>query len=291
MHEDLLIQGEIQAVLEEAKKPDWSNPNLMGIGGRKTSIHRVLATIGLIMVNGNESTGLQHIRERHQFGRQVWREDKDELSITSEIRFGVAPYDYLTIAESIYKPENHRADLNKRPEEFDFYLGTHVHKNGDLIEYKLLTYKGTGVIHTLFPTKSDNQSKKLLKYRQCATGWVNDVRRGLHTYTVPYEDKAGSEVFRLVIRGIRGYPVERWYIQINEGNTINPQTIFVKELVLSTTIEHGILRSWFISDGIKSEIEQIALLILRGQYKPDPKERLHVVEGRTTNTKPTYFAW
>ncbi|GAB3539452.1 hypothetical protein [Spirosoma fluminis] len=291
MHQDLLTQDEILQVLEEAKKPDWLMPNLMNPIGGKTSIFRVLATKGLIMVNGNESTGLQHIEHRHRFGRQVWREDKDELENSSEIRFGVAPYDYITIAGSIYKPENLRPELNKRPDDFDFYMGGHVHRNGDLVEYRLLTYKGTGIIHTLFPSKSDNKSKKLLKYRQCGIGLVNDIMRGTYIYTIPYKDKSETEVFRLVIRGIRSHPVERWYVQINEGNPVNPQTIFLKEIVLSAPVQHGPLRAFFLSDAIKYEFEQIVLKILREQYKPDPKEKLHVTEGRTTTITPTYFAW
>lgn len=300
MHEDLLTQEEIQLVIVEAKKPEWGNPNLMGLDSKKTSIFRISLPSGLIMIRGNKYTGLDHIDERHRFGQQTWREDKDELSVSSEFRFGVSPFDFIHIAESVYKPNNKRSDLNKRPDEFDLYVGTHIYKNGDPADFRLLTYKGTSIIHALFPVKTGNprekllskkQHKELLKYRECAVGMTFDARGSLHTYTIPYKNKVGQEIFKLVIRGIDRYPFERWYVQINEGNSAYLQTVFIKEVVLRLPVEHGFIRSIFISDGSKIFAEVAALAILSNKFDYDKEEPLHTLEGRPEGFGPTYFSW
>jgi hypothetical protein len=300
VHEDLLTQEEIQLVIVEVKKPEWENRNLMGVGGKKTSIFRISLPTGLIMIRGNKYTGLDHIEERHRFGQQTWREDKDELIVSSEFRFGVSPFDLIHIAESVYKPDNSRLDLNNRPDEFDLYVGTHIYKNGDPADFRLLTYKGTSIIHTLFPVKTDNPRKKLLsekkhkdllKYRQCRVGMTFDARGSLHTYTIPYKNKAGQEVFQVLIRGIDRYPLERWYVQINEGSLAYPQTVFIKEIVLRLPVEHGFIRSIYISDGIKIFAEVAALAILSNKFDYNKEDILHTFEGRTGELGPTYFSW
>ena len=184
MEEDLLTSEEIKAILDEASSGYWADPRLVGLTSKKASIFRISHTSNLIMVNGNDATGVHHITYRHRFGRQVWREDKEELSKTSEMRTGISSHDYLGIAESVYKAGNRRDDLNWRVDEFDMYVGNHIHTNGELIQYRLLTYKGTGIVHTLYPTKSGNQRKKI-KYRQGGTHWKWNTMRGRHVYSTP----------------------------------------------------------------------------------------------------------
>lgn len=290
--EDLLTLNEIASVLLEAQSPEWLTPNLIGLGQRKTSIFSVSTETGIIMVRGNDSTGMEHITQRHRFGRQVWRQDKDKLETTSEFRYGIAPYKYSLIAMSVYKPENLDVGKNTRPGEFDLYIGKHLHLNGDWVTYKLLTYKGTGIVHTLFPNKTDNHRKRLLTFCQGNTGWKWNLKSGIHTYTIPYKNKAGHEVFQFIIRGISGYSPERWYVQLNEvADPVYPQTVFLGEIVLEGTVEHGPLRSFLISDGDKYKFEQATVQLLKGTFDYDKHESLYIHQGRSAGSVPTYFTW
>lgn len=291
MTEELLNPEEIENVLKESSMPDWLIPDLLGIGNKKTSIVRVLPDEGLIMIKGNEHTGMNHITHRHRFNRQVWEKDRDKINISSELRYGTAPYDYLLIARSVYKPENLRPDLNKRPDNFDCYFGLHQQLNGDLVEYYLFTYKGTGIVHTLYPKDTQNPSKRLRLYRQGGIGWEENLMRATFTYTIPYRDKLDRVVFTIVVRGLRDYPFERWYIEVGEGNDVCPQTVFVKEIVLHSSTQHGFLEAMSISDSSKYKCEQLALQILEGRFDYEAPETLHTLENRRPGTKPTYFSW
>ena len=291
MNEDLLTTDEIDSILKESRTPDWLLPDILGIGTKKTSIVRVLPDEGLVLIKGNEHTGMYHIQYRHRFNRQVWEKEREKLEITSELRYGTAPYDYLLIARSVYKPDNLRPDLNKRPDEFDFYYGTHQQLNGDLVDYHLLTYKGTGIVHTLFPNKTQNSWKRLRTYKQCGIGWEENLMRATFMYTISYKDKLDRVVFKIIVRGLRNYPFERWYVQIGKGNDVSPQMVFIKELVLHPSNQHGFFRSIHIGDGNKYACEQCALQILEGKFDYEAPETLHITDGRQPDSMPTYFSW
>jgi len=171
MVEELLTHDEIQAILIEAQNPDYSNPYLLHLGSKKTSIQGVSAETGLILVHGNEFTGCKHIAERHCLtSRKPYWNEKGSLGNPTKFRLGLSNREYLKLASKIYKPENKNEHKNNRPADFDLYIGICEDNSGQSFEYRLLTYKSTLIIHSFF--LSDNikpfNKEKVLNLRQ---GW------------------------------------------------------------------------------------------------------------------------
>ena len=122
----------------------------------------------LILIKGNEDTGHLHIRLRHNYWSirpYIINDVNKGKKFQRQSRFpmNTGMREELKIADSVYLPENLLTD-NDHPEShlFDVYLGEHETENGKKEKVKLILYKDTKIIHTLFLV-SDRYAKKKVK--------------------------------------------------------------------------------------------------------------------------------
>ena len=232
MIEELFDLTEIQQILLEAKHPDYSNPDLLHLGSKKTSIQGVSNNSDLILVYGNDSTGLKHIIERHSLtSRKPYWSDEGKIGNPSKFPLGLSVQKYLEIASKIFNSTNKNEEKNSRPDVFDVYVGRHRLKNEAAIELTLVTYKDTGIIHSFYV--SDNKKpfnkKKIVNLRQGWSSGSHELMNCIQTIKIPYFDTNNVKRFKIIIRHFEIKKVERWYIQVNSSHGDPVLTTFIKE--------------------------------------------------------------
>lgn len=232
MQEELFTLKELQQIIKEAEKPIYSEPNLLHLGSNKTSIIRVSKENGLTLVYGNEWTGYKHIIERHSLtSRKPYWDDNNKIGNPSKFQLNLAPVEYLNVAAKIFKPENIDNLKNKNTRVFNLFIGRYKHYDGTEVEYTLLTYKDTKIVHTFYV--SDNKKpfnkKKTLDLRQ---GWVTaseDYMNCIQTYEIPYYDHQNIQRFKVIVRCLEIERKEKWYIQVNSIEGYPILTRFIRD--------------------------------------------------------------
>ena len=238
MEEELLTNEEIISIVEDSADSKYQIDNLLHLGGNHTSIQRISKKTGLILVKGNKSTGFDHIMVRHHPASKAgyWISgEKAKLDNPSRFSLGVVPiFDFLNIADEVFKPENKVADeRNKKPETFDLFIGNYIDKQNRTMTYKLLLYKDTLIIHNLFPHKKTFNKKKVIDLRKGFANSSSDLMRCIHTYSIPYYDHLNIERAKVIVR-LRTYNgKENWWVQIND---IDGKPIF-SHLAVDKTVE------------------------------------------------------
>ena len=221
MDERLLTIDEINSILKDSTDPKYQIENLLHLGGQLTSIQRISKKSGLILIKGNESTGFDHIMVRHHPTSKAghWI-DEVKLDNPSRFSLGTVPiYDFLHIADEIFKTDNKVTDdRNKKSEIFDLFIGKYTDRKSRTMNYKLLLYKDTLIIHNLIPDKKTFNKKKVIDLRQGFSSASSDVMRGLHTCNVPYYDHLNIERAKIIVRLQTHNGREDWNIQINNKN-------------------------------------------------------------------------
>lgn len=220
MNERLLTSDEINFILKDSTDPKYQIENLLHLGGQLTSIQRISKKSGLILIKGNESTGFDHIMVRHHpTSKAGYWTISEEIKLDNPSRFslGTIPiYDFLNIADEIFNPENKVTDdRNKKLGDFDLFIGKYTDRKNRTMNYKLLLYKDTLIIHNLIPEKKTFNKKKIIDLRQGFSSASSDLMRGLQTYNVPYYDHLNIERAKIIIRLQTHNGREDWYIQIN----------------------------------------------------------------------------
>lgn len=184
--ERLLTKKEI----DEIQYGNFKNPVLRYHGVRlmQKSSHPHTALIGvsdkhsLFLIKGNPDTGNQHIEERHGYWSiklYTLQNEKGETVFQNQSRFPskVSPIHFLTIADEIYSPENLIAD-NPHPDssKFDLYIGEFQFEKEKKEKVKLLVYKNTKIIHSLF-LQSAKYNKKRVKHFRFSRGQVKYAKK------------------------------------------------------------------------------------------------------------------
>lgn len=269
MQEELFNHEELQQITEEARNPIYSEPNVIHLGSKKLSIIGVAKTNGLTLVYGNEWTGYKHIIERHSLAsRKPYWNETNKIDNPSKFRLNLAPIDYLNVASEIFKPTNINQGKNNNPNVFDVYIGLYTHKDGMQVEYKLITYKNSKIIHTFFvnDNKKPFNKKKILNLRQ---GWVNsshNYKNCIQTFDFSYYDYADIPHFKVIMRYCEIEQNEKWYIQVNSANGSPLLTTFVNEFKRENKIATAFRMIQIDFENI-TWIEKIIKQIINGQYK------------------------
>lgn len=114
----------------------------------------------LILTNGNSETAYQHIKERHDYWSiHIYPKGKG-FGAQSKFSKDILPIDFIKIADQIYSEENFIKDNNhKDSDKYDKYSGECQFPNNEVDIVNLILYKGTKIIHSLYPQK--NQYNKL----------------------------------------------------------------------------------------------------------------------------------
>jgi len=234
MSENLFTQEEIHLILLEAESAYYHSTYFWNIAFKKTSVLNVSKESGLILAQGNKSTGYVHIYERHSLVSRIpyWIHS-EQLDNQSKFPLFLAPVGYITIASQIFNKVSKNIIKNKRPEIFDLYIGFCTHPDKTEFEYTLLTYKGTGLIHSFFlsDSKKPFNKKKVLNLAQ---GWSyghHDYMNCIQTMNIPYRDANEISRFIVIIRHYEVLKLEKWYIQMNSDKGDPIVTIFIKEMI------------------------------------------------------------
>jgi hypothetical protein len=221
MEKRLLTTEEINLIIKESSDSKYQIDNLFHLSGIHTTIQRVSKKTGLILIKGNDATGFDHIMVRHsptsKSGHWI-KGEKIKLDDPSRFSLSTIPiFDYLAIADDVYKSENIVSDKrNKEPETFDLFIGKYTDRKGRSMDYKLLLYKGTPIIHNIIPHKKTFNKKKVLDLRQGSIiSTLNDMK-GIHSYYIPYYDHLDIERAKIIIRLQTHIGQENWNIQIND---------------------------------------------------------------------------
>jgi hypothetical protein len=269
MDQELFNIEELRQIAEEAQNPIYSEPNLIHLGSKKLSIIGVAQTNGLIMAYGNEWTGYKHIIDRHSLtSRNPYWNENNKMDNPTKFSLRLAPIEYLDVASQIFKPENKDSENNKNPQIFDVYTGTCKYRDGKEIEYRLITYKDSKVIHTLFinGNKKPFNKKKILNLRQ---GWVNashDIKNCIQTLHFKYFDHNNIALFEVVLRYSEVKKSEKWYIQVNLEDGSPYLTTLIKESEVESELPVPFKMNRLDFSDV-SWIEKVIKKIIEGRYE------------------------
>ncbi len=233
-NEILFTQQELSSIEGFAfKNPQFRDPRLMNITKNSTDLVTLSPIQGLIFVKGNQYTGFDHIHQRHEqwTSKPNWIESKDgngnvDIRLQNQGLFrkdSVPIFDYCNIAESVYKKENLNIEKNKRPELFEMYTGEHIHKDSTSAKYNLLVYKGTKVVHTLYPQSNKNNPKRVkgFKYTRGGVSGSWNLMNAIITIKIPYLNHKNIEKYILIFRKVLPKNIEMAIVQVN-NNAGNP---------------------------------------------------------------------
>ena len=177
----------------------------------------------LIFVEGNDDSGYQHLSDRHGLFsyRNFWvkvDEENYRLDDPSKFHPRMMPIiDFVKIADAIYSPENKNITKNNHPDKFDKYTGTYTYQDGPEEKYHLLTYKGTKIVHTLFPDKKRYNRKSKVKLGKGIVTTTMKFPIGHNDLVVPYENNKGLTAYSILIRKFYEEQIERGFIQKHDG--------------------------------------------------------------------------
>jgi hypothetical protein len=220
MDETILTNEEIESILQKSKNEEYSNPLIFNLTNQKTGIIKVNKTNGLILIYGNKHIGYNHIIERHSLTsrKQYWNND-GHLEDPTKFSLKIAPKDYLDIASAIYKTANINNKNNKLPQIFEIYEGEFRLIKDEATKYRLIVYKESKIIQSLFPIgKKIHNKKNIIPLRQ---GWFNSTfsaRSEIETHEMPYFDQNDIPLYVVIIRYLPALEKEKWYIQINQND-------------------------------------------------------------------------
>ncbi len=224
--EQLLSKEDIKEILSNNRK----NPVFKYYGVRlmttdKHSFKEVIAISdkhNLILIKGNGDTGNEHIRERHNFWstkKYIVPNNNGGLRFQSQSRFpmGVAPIDYLKIADEIYSKEN-LIENNSHPmaEKFDLYIGEYLFDKPEKEKVKLLLYNGTKIVHSLFLARdSYNQEKaKKFPFARGKVKFKTKKEKGIEETFIPYYDVTTKLRYGISIEKYPSEDMEHIYLLI-----------------------------------------------------------------------------
>lgn len=215
MQEILLTPDEIEKINTKAKYSILNNPGFVGQFTKfRTDIFSISPTKKLIFIQGDNFTGLQHINMRHRFYSNAHSKISDNAFVATS-RFpkdSGTLFDYQKISETIYNPENVDSK-NNNPTLFDVYKGK-ADKTGT--EFRLILYKDTRIVHTLFPIEKKKPQKRFEK-TDIVAQWHDLVTL---LAVIPYFDS--NQILRYGI-GVTFYTnkqTEEWDILIYENGKV-----------------------------------------------------------------------
>lgn len=228
-----------------------------------TEILSVSEKSDLIMIKGNSDTGFDHISERHNFfSLKIYTKEK-EINNVMEKKFAdlpskfppnLAPKDFVKIADEIFSPNNEIKD-NENPgsKYFDLYIATVNFPNIEKPEpVKLLIYKNTKIIHTMYPSRDTFSRKiKILKnfpFRRDVVFLKYFNNDTLLQINIPYVDVNGYLWYSIHIEKNFITNFEKWSILTFHGHNVSKYKIdiieqqLVKFNLYRSTYQHGDLR-------------------------------------------------
>lgn len=196
----LLTESDIERINQAVESnPDYLETNIILGGQYHYDVVRVSQIHKLILIEGNQYTGLKHIKERHDYyhSRTTW--DKGKLGNGSKFSRTTNPHsDYVKIADIIIETgERIYEDNDRGYERYDALL------NIDDKEcfYKLLLHKGTKIIHALYPIENVSVWVRPNKFNFMRyVGLEGDIINNIKTVIIDYRNKKGESVYKIFFK-------------------------------------------------------------------------------------------
>jgi hypothetical protein len=224
MNEILLTTEEIKKINSDASTSLLNIPGVFGkFTKKKTDILSLSPINRLIFIQGDSFTGITHINLRHRYYTNSFSKTKDNrFAPTSKFEKESGKlFDYHKISDKLYS--SHNTDLdNYRPDIFEIYKS-----KVDDIEYKMILYKDTKIIHTIFPIQRKKDFKKFEK------GDIITQQIDFRTYigVIPYFDSSHVIKYGIGIKCNTFEENEEWFIFIYEnGKPVNQINIGMLEI-------------------------------------------------------------
>jgi hypothetical protein len=172
--ERILTDNEIKSILlGNVDNPVFKYQGMMMMSRGNQSHTDVLALSNkyeLILIKGNDDTGHQHIRARHNYWsiHSYTIEDSDKSKrFQNQSRFpkDMHLFKELEIADQLYQSKNLVKDnTHTLAHKFDLYEGEADLEGLQGEQTRLLLYKNTRIIHSLFPVRSKHNRKRLKNF-------------------------------------------------------------------------------------------------------------------------------
>lgn len=236
--EQLLSKEDIREILSNNREnPVFKYSGIRLMSTDKHSFKEVIAISdkhNLILIKGNEDTGNEHIRERHNFWstkNYIVKNPTGDIVFQDQSKFpkNVAPIEFIKIADEIYSNENLIID-NPHPMAnlFDLYIGEY--KFDKPRKVKLLLYKGTKIIHSLFLISSTYNKKRVSKF-PFSRGTVKfsfNPETGTNDTLIPYFDTTPKPRYCIVIEKHPKKDLENLLIVVYKSN--EPEKHYIKKI-------------------------------------------------------------
>ncbi|HEY1192613.1 hypothetical protein [Flavobacterium sp.] len=245
--EKLLTQKDIAEILSNRKNSPVFK--YYGIRLLPTEEHSFKEVVGisdihdLILIKGNEDTGERHIRERHDFWsikKYLIQNEDGALAFQNQSKFpmDVAPIDYLKIADKVFSNGNLIED-NRHPmsDLFDLYIGEYEFSSQKNERVKLILYKGTKIIHSLFLVSSKYNHKRVSRF-PFARGKVllkKKKNKNVDETFIPYYDVKSKLRYGISIEKYPEHDLEHIYLIVFDTADYSHRN-FIKLLEQKLTI-------------------------------------------------------
>jgi hypothetical protein len=216
----------IQDVSKQANDIVWK----MGILAKFTKKWYDVMTVsplGLIHIEGNADTGWKHIMERHGYFSNSSYFGDGAVGNPSKFTHNSIPIkDYRDVADEIF----HMGQKDTKPHPdgslFEKYKGRsarHTGAKGIPIEFQLVLYKGTKIVHSLYPTKTIGEKvpKKMLKNFVRDKPKINATTRPcdeFHLINIPYINREGVTRYTIIFKLDNKSLMAKGYIQTHALN-------------------------------------------------------------------------
>ena len=226
-----LTQEEISEIIIESENPEYKIENYFHFNPKKNSILKVSKHSGLIFFKGNAETGYDHIMIGHHplFKVPRWK-NSSELDEPSQFPLGGIPILYfLRVSDAIYKIENLNTEKNKNPHLYDLYIGEFTDLMGRRLNYRLLLYKNTKIVHNLFSTSKKYNRKKVFDLAQgfCSGKIIDHL--GVEEYSIPFYDFFEVKRLNIKIQLKVSTGEENWFAEI-----FNDKEVLISKQLIET---------------------------------------------------------
>ncbi|MBL7913051.1 MAG: hypothetical protein JNJ41_18455 [Bacteroidia bacterium] len=226
MTERLLNRDEIESIILKSASLNIVYPKDIEpffVGMELTSILKISKINRLIFVKGNIYTGFDHIHARHDFFSEELFFVDEKVDQPTRFSSKIVPIvDYPRVADSIYSDLN-KSEKNKRPDLFDIYDGVFDSTCSLKGKYRLILYKNTRVVHTLFPIDNNKKKKKKSKTNLGRGRLQTDKNINSDTYkiAIPYFDARHKLKYLIILYNSIAERKTEFVIQShdNKGNS------------------------------------------------------------------------
>ncbi|WP_337965477.1 hypothetical protein [uncultured Flavobacterium sp.] len=222
--EQLLSKEDIKEILcNNRENPVFKYYGVRLMATAKHSFKEVIAISekhNLILIKGNKDTGNEHIRERHSFWstkKYIVADINGNLRFQNQSKFpmGIAPIDYLKIADEIYSIENLiENNSHVMAEQFDLYIGEYLFDKSKKEKVKLLFYKGTKIVHSLFLARDSYNQKRAKKFPYARGDVKLRMKKGIEETFIPYYDLTNKLRYGISIEKYPSEDIEHIYLLI-----------------------------------------------------------------------------